>query len=105
LVGTFNEMTARVQAGQQSQRDFVANVSHELKTPLTSIQGFSQAILDGAASDPESVRHAAGVIHAEAERMGRLAADLLELARLDAGQVTLRREPVDLDQLLRAVAE
>ena len=45
----FNEMSDAVYASQQSQRDFVANVSHELKTPLTSVQGFAQAILDGTA--------------------------------------------------------
>jgi len=52
LARSFNEMSTRVQATQQSQRDFVANVSHDLKTPLTSIQGFAQAIMDGTASTP-----------------------------------------------------
>ena len=105
LAQTFNEMSRQVQASQQSQRDFVANVSHELKTPLTSIQGFAQAILDGTANDPESLRQAAQIIHDEAARMHRLVLDLLELARLDAGTADLRREPVDLAALARNVAQ
>lgn len=105
LTGAFNEMTARVQAGQKSQRDFVANVSHELKTPLTSIQGFAQAILDGTADTPEARAQAAGVIHAEAGRMHRLVLDLLDLARLDAGTADLQRAAVDMAALLNMVAE
>ncbi len=53
LTRAFNDMNARAADAQKSQREFVANVSHELKTPLTSIQGFSQAILDGTADTPE----------------------------------------------------
>ncbi|TAK12945.1 MAG: HAMP domain-containing histidine kinase [Anaerolineae bacterium] len=102
---SFNEMSRKVVATQQSQRDFVANVSHELKTPLTSIQGFAQAILDGTVSTPEALRRAAGVIHDEAGRMHRLVLDLLDLARLDAGTAALERGEVDLGSLLRAVAD
>jgi two-component system OmpR family sensor kinase len=101
----FNQMTRRVHASQESQRDFVANVSHELKTPLTSIQGFAQAILDGTASTPDSLKRAAQVIYDESGRMHRLVLDLLDLARLDAGTADLARAPLDLAQLLRAVAE
>jgi two-component system, OmpR family, sensor kinase len=105
LVGAFNQMTARVQAGQQAQREFVANVSHELKTPLTSIQGFSQAILDGTASTPEQQKQSAQVIFSEAERMHRMVLNLLDLARLDAGIADLKRAPVDLTALLNSVGE
>ena len=84
LARAMNEMSQRVQISQQSQRDFVANVSHELKTPLTSIQGFAQAILDGAVQTPEALQQAAGVIYNEATRMHRLVMDLLSLARLEA---------------------
>lgn len=101
----FNEMTAQVQASQQSQRDFVANVSHELKTPLTSIQGFSQAILDGTANGPDERQQAARIILDEAERMNRMVLDLLDLARLDAGTINFRRDLVDLSALLRSIVE
>jgi signal transduction histidine kinase len=101
----FNSMVARVQASQSSQREFVANVSHELKTPLTSIQGFAQAILDGTADTPEARQQAAQVIFNESGRMHRLALDLLDLARLDAGTADLTMSPLDLTILLNAVAE
>ncbi len=105
LTRNFNEMAARVQASQKSQREFVANVSHELKTPLTSIQGFAQAILDGTAESPEARQQAAGVIHAEAGRMHRLVLDLLDLARLDAGTADLQYSSVNLPGLLNNIAE
>ncbi len=100
LADSFNRMTSKVRASQQSQRDFVANVSHELKTPLTSIQGFAQAMLDGTIDDPEGLEKAAGVIYDEAGRMHRLVIELLELARLEGGAVNLRHEQVDLSLLL-----
>jgi signal transduction histidine kinase len=105
LVGAFNQMTTRVQTVQQAQREFVANVSHELKTPLTSIQGFSQAILDGTAASPEEQKQAAQVIFSEAARMHRMVLDLLDLARLDAGIADLKRVAVDLSALLNAVGQ
>ena len=101
----FNEMVDRVQASQRSQRDFIANVSHDLKTPLTSIQGFAQAILDGTADDPQARQQAAGVIYDEAGRMNRMVLDLLELARLDTGMVSFQRQPFDLAALLKGLVE
>ena len=105
LTRAFNEMNTRVQTSQQSQREFVANVSHELKTPLTSVQGFAQAILDGTADTPESRQQAARVIYNEAGHMHRMVLDLLDLARLDAGTLDLQRTPVDLRALLNSIAE
>ena len=102
---SFNEMTTRVKASQQQQKDFLAGVSHELKTPLTSIQGYSQAIMDDMGSDPESTKGFAQIINDEAERMRRLVVGLLDLARLEAGQSALNREPTDVGTLLNLVAE
>jgi len=105
LAGSYNEMVNRVQTTQQSQRDFVANVSHELKTPLTSIQGFSQAILDGTVDSERSLQKAAGIINTEADRMYRLVIDLLDLARFDAGTIILDRHALDLNKILSGVVD
>lgn len=105
LTRAFNSMVTRVQSSQRSQREFVANVSHELKTPLTSIQGFAQAILDGTADTEEARGRAAQVIFNESGRMHRMVLDLLDLARLDTGTADLAMSPVNVRALLNAVAE
>ncbi len=105
LTRAFNSMLARVHNSQQSQKDFVANVSHELKTPLTSIQGFAQAILDDTADSPEARKQAAQIIYNESERMHRMALDLLDLARFEGGTADLKLFPVDVGALLRGIVE
>jgi signal transduction histidine kinase len=105
LTRAFNSMIVRTQVSQKSQREFVANVSHELKTPLTSVQGFAQAILDGTADTNESRQQAAQVIYDESARMHRMVLDLLDLARLDAGTADLTMSPVNISALLSAIAE
>ncbi len=102
---SFNQMAAAVQQGQQSQRDFLANISHDLKTPLTSIQGFSQAIMDGTLPDPRSQQGAARVINDEAQRMSRLVNTLLEISHLQTGHLELRKQQLDLAALLTASVE
>jgi signal transduction histidine kinase len=105
LTRAFNSMIERVQNARQSQKDFVANVSHEMKTPLTSIQGFSQALLDDTADSPQARKRAAQVIHDESTRMHRMVVDLLELARLDAGTAELNMSTLDVGAALRGAVE
>jgi len=105
LARAFNAMIDRVHSSQSSQRNFVANVSHELKTPLTSVQGFAQAILDGTASTPAEQKQAAEVIYNESGRMHRMVLDLLDLARLDAGTADLKMTQVDMRALLDSITE
>lgn len=102
LAASFNDMTRQVQESQQSQKDFIANVSHELKTPLTSIQGFARAIQDGTAHSPEELAQAADVIGMETARMHRLVQDLLTLTKLDAGTIAFSFKTLDLNPLLDA---
>lgn len=101
LAIAFNEMTTQVSQAQQSQRDFLANVSHDLKTPLTSIQGYAQAIIDGAAKDP---KRAATIIFEEAERLNRMVTQLTDLARVEAGRFSFHFAPIDLGQMVTSVA-
>lgn len=99
LVSTFNEMLARLQTLFRTQQRFIADVSHELRTPLTTVQGNLDLLCRGAADDPEVRREALADIEGEVARMSRLVADLLLLARVDAG-AHLDRKPVELDTLL-----
>jgi signal transduction histidine kinase len=100
LASSFNQMASQVKQSQQTLRDFVANVSHELRSPLTSIKGFAQAILDGTAKDKEAQIKAANIIEDESKRMMRLVDDLLELSKLESGQIVMVQEPVDVKELL-----
>lgn len=105
LAGALNEMNQKVNNSTQSQRDFVANVSHELKTPLTSIQGFAQSILDGTTTGEQSSKEAAEIIFNEAGRMNRLVMDLLTLAKLEGGTADLQRAEVNLGELFLKVCK
>lgn len=105
LAAAFNGMAQQVSHSDQMMRDLLANVAHELKTPLTSIQGFSQALTEGAVHSPEEYARAARIINAEAERMRQLVEDLLYLSQIDSGQVRMTREPVDVSTLFYASLE
>ena len=103
VASSFNTMASKVATTQQAQRDFVANVSHDLKTPLTSVTGWSQAILDGTAEKPEQQERAVQIIHNEAGRMSRMVDQLLDLAKIEAGQIQLSRASIDLGQVVQEV--
>jgi len=102
LAESFNRMAREVARSHRTLKDFLVNVSHELRTPLTSIQGFAQAMADGTVLTPEEYAAAGQVVEEESNRMRRLVDDLLELSRLESGQVRMEREPMDLKELLRA---
>lgn len=92
----FNRMAQGVERSRQLQRDFLANVSHELKTPLTSLIGFSQALVDGSLRTDQEKARAAHILHEEAVRVLRMSQELLDLARVESGQLAFHLEPVDL---------
>jgi heavy metal sensor kinase len=99
LASTFNEMLADLDHAFTTQRRFLADASHELRTPLAVIRTNVEALLRGADADPEERDASLRAIARETDRMGRLVADLLALARADAGQ-PLVQKPVELDALL-----
>ena len=86
------------------RREFTANVSHELKTPLTSISGFAEIIQNGIVK-PEDVPRFAGNIYSESQRLIALVDDIMRLSRLDEEEVNLPQEEIDLTELSRSVGE
>ena len=86
------------------RREFTANVSHELKTPLTSISGFAEIIRDGLVK-PADIPHFAGMIYQEAQRLILLVGDILKISRMDEAQIPMERETVDLYDLAELILE
>ena len=90
---------------ERVRQDFVANVSHEFKTPLTAIQGFAETLLGGALNDPKNNRRFLEIIREHAARLARLTDDLLKLARIEAGKLDVQFFPVSLMELIEGCAE
>ncbi|TLQ41492.1 cell wall metabolism sensor histidine kinase WalK [Ruoffia tabacinasalis] len=90
---------------EQEQRDFVSNVSHELRTPLTSIKSYSEALSDGAWRDEKIAPQFLEVIQSESNRMIRMIANLLDLSKMDGGQITLQTDYVDLKRIINHIID
>jgi signal transduction histidine kinase len=100
LATDVNTMADSVQASQRTLREFLAMVSHELKTPITSIRGFSEALQDGTLETPEERARAARVIDAESRRLLHLVDELLDLSRIESGQQRMDVQNVRVSELL-----
>ncbi|WP_243386470.1 ATP-binding protein [Bacillus kexueae] len=85
------------------RKDFIANVSHELRTPISMLQGYSEAILDDIPTSDEERKEIVQVIYDESLRMGRLVNDLLDLARMEAGHISLNYESLSLQPFIEKV--
>jgi two-component system sensor histidine kinase BaeS len=97
LALAFNQMTEQLAASREAERNFLLSVSHELKTPLTAIRGYAEGLADGAFDADEAAR----TIVLEAGRLERLVRDLLDLARMNRAEFSVRSEPVDLAETAR----
>jgi two-component system sensor histidine kinase BaeS len=102
---TINSMASDLDEARGHERAFLLSVSHDLRTPLTSIRGYAEAIADGTVEGPDARIRAAGVIASESRRLERLVADLLDLARLDAHQFSLHPGPVDARAVVAEAVE
>jgi two-component system, OmpR family, phosphate regulon sensor histidine kinase PhoR len=85
---------------ERVRRDFVANVSHEFKTPLTAIQGFAETLLAGAIDDPQNRERFLGIILEHAQRLARLTDDLLKLSKMDADRLEVEIRHVSVSELI-----
>jgi two-component system, OmpR family, phosphate regulon sensor histidine kinase PhoR len=90
---------------ERVRRDFVANVSHEFKTPLTAIQGFAETLLSGALDDKANRKRFVEIIREHARRLARLTDDLLKLSRIEAGRLELEIRPIRVEALVNGCVE
>ena len=107
LGDTLNAMAAQLDESRGSQRAFLLSVSHDLRTPLTSIRGYAEALADGTLddADPDARKRAAAVITSEARRLERLVRDLLDLSRLDSREFSLKPRACDASEITRDASE
>jgi len=96
LAAAFNELAAQLRQAQEAERNFLLSVSHELKTPLTAIRGYAEAVEDGAVEP----REAAATVAAEARRLERLVRDLLDLARMNRTDFSVHNSEIDLAEVV-----
>src|SRR5687767_4673450 len=93
-------MAVRLAEAEELERNFLMSVSHELRTPLTAIRGHVAALREGVVTEPEAAEESLAVVAEEAERLGRLVNDVLDLAKLDSHRFTVLTEEVDMGRVL-----
>jgi len=99
---SINSMAETLERSRGVERQFLLSVSHDLRTPLTSIRGYAEAIADGAIANPAD---AGNVILAESRRLERLVRDLLDLAKLESREFSFEQQPVDLSDIAAGTAD
>ena len=104
VLAVFHDIT-RLRKLEKMRADFAANVSHEMRTPLTAIRGFAETLLDGAYSEPESALRFAEIIHKEAERLNKLIEDVLKLSVIESNKTSISLSPVIMDELVLDVVD
>jgi two-component system, OmpR family, sensor kinase len=104
LAGTLDEMRQRLARLDRARKEFIANASHELRTPIFSLGGFVE-LLDEEEPDPAAREEFVRSMRGQVQRLTKLTADLLDLSKLDADVLQVNAERVDLSQLARRVAE
>ncbi len=102
LVQAFNQMAEQLRRQEQLRSGFIANVSHELRSPLTSMQGFAQGMLDGTIPQEEHGKYLT-IIHSETQRLTKLIRELLDLSQIESGNFPLHIKRFDINELIRRV--
>jgi len=109
---SFNSMAERIESDvtelhrqDQMRRDLIANIAHDLATPLTAIQGFSEALADDVITDPQARQDTAQLIGREVQRLRRMVSDMQQMTSLESGRIQLDQEPLNLHTLVDEVLE
>jgi len=104
FVAVFHDIT-QIEKLEEVRKDFIANVSHEIKTPITAIKGFADTLLDGALDDRENALRFIGAIKSNSERINSLVDDLLIISKIELGVIKVEKTVVDIEDVFRNVLE
>lgn len=104
FIAVFHDIT-QIEKLEQVRKDFVANVSHELKTPITAIKGFADTLLDGAIDDKENAARFIQTIKSNSERINSLVDDLMIISKIELGAIRVEKTMIDIEDVFRSVME
>src|SRR5205085_2673079 len=104
VVAVLHDMTKEKEVAEM-KNDFVSNVSHELRTPLASIKAYVEMLIDGEADDEKTKREFYEVIQNEANRLGRLIDNILNISRIESGLIKINKQPLSLAVILKDAVE
>ncbi|MBL7214455.1 MAG: PAS domain-containing protein [Phycisphaerae bacterium] len=104
VVAVLHDITREKEIAQM-KNDFVSHVSHELKTPLASINAYAEMLVDGEAQDTETIQQFCGIIQGQAQRLGRLIEDILNISRIESGLIKVKKETHSLALVIRDAVE
>ncbi|NLK20513.1 MAG: HAMP domain-containing histidine kinase [Epulopiscium sp.] len=104
LADSFNYMAEELNKLEELRRGFIANISHDLRSPLTSIKGFVQAILDGTIPEEKQEKYLEIVLD-ETGRLTKMTNDIMDLTKMESGQIEIKKEQFDINELIRRVLE
>lgn len=104
FVAIFHDIT-QIEKLEQVRKDFVANVSHEIKTPITAIKGFADTLIDGAINDRENALRFIETIKSNSERINSLVDDLMTISKIELGVIRIDKKTVDIDDVFRIILE
>jgi len=102
FVAVFHD-TTQLKRLEEMRKDFVANVSHELKTPIAAIRGFADTLLEGALKEPEAAQRFLQTIKSHSERINALVDDLMTISKIELGVIRVQKAPVDVKEVLEGV--
>ena len=101
LARSFNSLSSSLNEVDQNRKDFLANIAHELKTPLSYMKGYAEGIEEGMVTKEKGLK----IIQKEADRLDRMVHDLLDLAQMESDSFQLQREPIAFAELIDDVVE
>jgi two-component system phosphate regulon sensor histidine kinase PhoR len=104
FVAVFHDIT-QIEKLEQVRKDFIANVSHEIKTPITAIKGFADTLLDGALDDRENAVRFIGTIKSNSERINSLVDDLMTISKIELGVIKVEKAMIDIEDVFRNVLD